>query len=94
MYNFLGYPDSIKSGSWDGAPTETARTTFSVLGRKKADKSKLEAAAQTVVPELPPPTSKSLMFKEYSQFPKYAPQMLQEYYSGKVKKNLVRPYVY
>ena len=89
-----GYPDSIASASWDGAPKESARTTFSVFGKKKADKSKIETAAQAVVPELSPPTSKSLMFKEYSQYPKYAPQMLQEYYSGRSKKHIARPYVY
>lgn len=64
------------------------------MGKKKQDQSKIPDAAQAVIPELTPPNSKNLMFKEYSQYPKYAPQMIQEYYGGKGKKNILRPYVY
>jgi len=86
--------DTIQTASWDGAPIENARTTSRVFGRKRMDPSKLEASVESVVPALPPPTSKSLMFKEYAQYPKYAPQMLQEYYNGRTRKPALRPYVF
>nr|CAB3262847.1 uncharacterized protein LOC100184116 [Phallusia mammillata] len=86
--------DTLKVASWDGAPAESARTTSRVFGRKRGDPTKVEASAHAVVPELSPPTSRSLMFKEYAQFPKYAPQMLQDYYSGRTRKGIPRPYVF
>ncbi|CAK8696985.1 unnamed protein product [Clavelina lepadiformis] len=89
-----GPNDCMEVASWDSAPLSTARTTSRVYGRKRADKTKFGSMAQAVVPELPPPTSKSLMFKEYAQYPKYAPQMLDDYYRGRVGKEIVRPFVY
>ncbi|XP_078481852.1 uncharacterized protein LOC100184116 [Ciona intestinalis] len=87
-----GRPNAIEASSWE--PTPSARTTSRVFGRKRADPNKVEDEAKAIVPELPTPKSKSLMFKEYAQYPKYAPQMISDFYSGKTRKGVTRPYVY
>lgn len=73
---------------WDGAPRSQATTTQKVYGRKRKFSSYIEPLVEVVVPNVDVPSSKDLMFKEYTQYPKYAPQMLDGYYNDKKTKRL------
>merc|ERR1712136_94056 len=85
-----GIDNSMKVESWDGAPRVEAPTRSKVYGRKKEDPTKIDDAAGAVVPAVRAPSSKNLMFKEYTQYPKYAPQMLSDFYRGRNKSSAIK----
>ena len=85
-----GIDNALKVASWDGAPRLGAPTRSRVYGRKKEDPTKVESAIHAVVPAIRAPTSKSLMFKEYTQYPKYAPQMLSDFYRSRNKSSSIK----
>nr|XP_039273047.1 uncharacterized protein LOC120347209 [Styela clava] len=89
-----GRSDTMRVSEWDGAPRSNAKTTQAVYGRKRESVLHIEARIDAVVPDVPAPTSKQLMFKEYAQYPKYAPQMLEGYYNSMHIRRLVRPHAW
>lgn len=74
---------------------KTAPIVYDIYGRKRESRDHREPRIDAIVPDLPSgPNSKELMFKEYCQYPKYAPQILDAYYSTSQFKRIVRPYVW
>ena len=88
----IGKTDTMEVPEWDGAPRSQATTTRAVYGRKREFSAYIDPSADVVVPDVPVPSSKDLMFKEYTQYPKYAPQMLDGYYNSMQLRRLVRPF--